>query len=57
MKKEKLFSSFAVLPKEEMIEIRKQFKKIQIGIPVESSFQENRISLTPESVGLLVNNG
>jgi alanine dehydrogenase len=30
---------------------------LQIGIPKESSFQENRVSLTPDSVGLLIANG
>ena len=57
MKKEKIFSSFGILPKEEMLEVRPDFKKLQIGVPKESSFQENRVSLIPESVGLLVANG
>ena len=57
MKKEKIFSSFGILPKEEMLEIKPNFKQLQIGIPKESSFQENRVSLTPDSVGLLVANG
>ena len=37
--------------------VKPHFKQLQIGIPKESSFQENRVSLTPESVGLLVANG
>ena len=57
MGKEKIFSSFGILPKEEMLEIKFDFKQLQIGIPKESSFQENRVSLTPDSVGLLINNG
>jgi len=57
MKKEKVFSSFGILPKEEMLEVKLNFKPLQIGIPKESSFQENRVSLTPDSVGLLVANG
>ena len=57
MNKEKIFSSFGILPKEEMLEIKPNFKHLQIGIPKESSFQENRVSLTPDSVGLLVANG
>jgi len=57
MKKEKIFSSFGILPKEDMLEVRPDFKKLQIGIPKESSFQENRVSLTPESVRLLIANG
>jgi alanine dehydrogenase len=57
MAKEKIFSSFGILPKEEMLEIKPNFKQLQIGIPKESSFQENRVSLTPDSVGLLIANG
>ena len=57
MKKEKIFSSFGILPKEEMLEVKPNFKKLQIGIPKESSFQENRVSLTPDSVALLIANG
>ena len=57
MKKEKIFSSFGILPKEEMLEVKPNFKQLQIGIPKESSFQENRVSLTPDSVGLLITNG
>ena len=57
MAKEKIFSSFGLMPKEEMLEVKPNFKQLQIGIPKESSFQENRVSLTPESVGLLVANG
>mgnify|MGYP001364527086 CR=1 FL=1 len=47
----------AILPKEEMLEVKPNFKQLQIGIPKESSFQENRVSLTPDSVGLLIANG
>ena len=57
MKKEKVFSSFGILPKEEMLEVKPNFKQLQIGIPKESSFQENRVSLTPDSVGLFIANG
>ena len=57
MAKEKIFSSFGLLPKEEMLEVKPNFKHLQIGIPKESSFQENRVSLTPDAVGLLVANG
>ncbi|MEC7646153.1 MAG: alanine dehydrogenase [Bacteroidota bacterium] len=57
MVKEKIFSSFGLMPKEDMLEVKPNFKQLQIGIPKESSFQENRVSLTPDSVGLLVANG
>ena len=56
MKQEEKFSSSIVLPKEERLEIKTHFKPLKIGIPKESSFQENRVSLTPDAVGLLVNN-
>ena len=57
MEKEKIITSFGLMPKEEMLEVKPNFKQLQIGIPKESSFQENRVSLTPESVALLVANG
>ncbi|MBE7175661.1 MAG: alanine dehydrogenase [Mucilaginibacter polytrichastri] len=44
-------------PQESMLEVRNKKNKLYIGIPKEISFQENRIALTPLSVGLLVNNG
>ena len=31
MKKEKIFSSFGILPKEEMLEVKPNFKKLQIS--------------------------
>lgn len=44
-------------PQESMVPIKTGNKRLSIGIPKETSFQENRISLVPESVALLVNNG
>lgn len=44
-------------PQEEMLEVRKQEKRLHIGIPREMSFQENRVALVPESVAVLVSNG
>jgi alanine dehydrogenase len=44
-------------PKEQMVEVRKREAKLYIGIPMEISFQENRIPLIPEAVALLVANG
>ena len=57
MKKENIFGNLSILPKEEILQVKPDFKKLKIGIPKESSFQENRISLTPEAVSLLINNG
>ncbi len=44
-------------PQEAMQEIKSKKNSLYIGIPKETSFQENRIALTPFSVALLVNNG
>ncbi|MXV49742.1 alanine dehydrogenase [Pedobacter sp. HMF7647] len=44
-------------PQEAMLETRARKNSLFIGIPKETSFQENRIALTPLSVALLVNNG
>lgn len=45
------------MPQEEMLEIGKKHKKLVIGIPKEAHSHEKRISLTPEAVEVLVNNG
>src|SRR5262245_1186086 len=50
-------ASAAIMPLEESLEIKKQHKKLFIGIPKESSFQENRVPLIPETVALLTNHG
>lgn len=49
--------SFSYIPLEETLEIIPRKKRLFIGIPKETSFQENRIPLTPESVYILVQNG
>lgn len=49
--------SFSYVPLEETLEIIPKRKKLFIGIPKETSFDENRVALTPEAVGVLVNNG
>jgi alanine dehydrogenase len=52
-----LISSVALMPQEALAEVKKQKKQLYIGIPKETSFQENRIPLVPDAVGLLVNHG
>ncbi|MCC6601009.1 MAG: alanine dehydrogenase [Crocinitomicaceae bacterium] len=47
----------ALMPQEEMLEVSKRKFRLSIGIPRESSFQERRVALVPESVALLVSNG
>ncbi|MFN8407056.1 MAG: alanine dehydrogenase [Sphingobacteriaceae bacterium] len=44
-------------PKEALLETGFKESSLCIGIPKETSFQENRIALTPLSVALLVQNG
>ncbi|MEN9597755.1 MAG: hypothetical protein RL596_66 [Bacteroidota bacterium] len=42
---------------EETLDVKAEGAKLHIGIPKEIAFQENRIALTPDSVGVLVANG
>ena len=46
-----------LMPQEEMLEIGKKQKKLIIGIPKEDHKYEKRVSLTPEAVEVLINNG
>jgi alanine dehydrogenase len=52
-----LIQKGSLLPKEEMLEVRKKKGSLFIGIPKETSFQERRVALVPEAVTLLVSNG
>ncbi|MBI1781539.1 MAG: alanine dehydrogenase [Sphingobacteriales bacterium] len=42
---------------EETLDIKPKGAQLHIGIPKETSFNENRVTLTPEAVGVLVSNG
>jgi alanine dehydrogenase len=46
-----------LLPQEEMVAMGRKFKKLTIGIPREKQQVEQRVSLTPEAVEVLINNG
>lgn len=46
-----------VVPAESPVLTRKSKQVLRIGVPKESYFFENRVALTPESVGVLVANG
>jgi alanine dehydrogenase len=46
-----------IVTQEQTLEVRKRRHTFFIGLPKEVSLQENRISLTPDAVALLVNNG
>ena len=45
------------MQQEERLEVDYKHKSLQIGLPIETSLQENRIGLAPDSVRVLVNNG
>jgi alanine dehydrogenase len=44
-------------PQEKLLEVKRDKHSFFIGLPREISLQENRISLTPDAVAILVNNG
>lgn len=50
-------SSFSYETLEETLDIKPKGAELLIGIPKENSFNENRIALTPEAVGVMVANG
>ena len=49
--------SFTYETLEETLDVKPRGVELFIGIPKETSFQENRIALTPEAVSVLVANG
>ena len=51
------FSKEELLPKPEMLEIKKRKGELFIGIPKEMHLQEKRICLTPDAVAALTNHG
>lgn len=50
-------TSFSYETLEETLDVKPQGAHLHIGIPKEIAFQENRVALTPDAVGVLVNNG
>lgn len=50
-------ASFSYETMEETLDIKPKGTELYIGIPKENSFNENRIALTPEAVGVMVANG
>lgn len=50
-------TSFSYQTLEEKLDIKPKGESLFIGIPKETSFNENRIALTPEAVGVLISNG
>src|ERR1700751_5265918 len=55
--KPKISTSFSYETPEETLDVRPKGAQMQIGIPKEIAFQENRIALTPDAVSVLVSNG
>jgi alanine dehydrogenase len=49
--------SSQLLPKEEMLAVEQKKSSLSIGVIAEYDDEENRVCLTPESVGLLVDHG
>jgi alanine dehydrogenase len=56
-KKAIISTSFSYETLEEKLDIKPKGAQLHIGIPKETAFQENRIALTPEAVGVLISNG
>ncbi|HUN04719.1 MAG TPA: alanine dehydrogenase, partial [Niabella sp.] len=50
-------TSFSYETLEETLDIRVGGEGVAIGIPKEIAFQENRVSLTPDAVAVLISNG
>ncbi len=50
-------TAFSFETLEETLDIKPKGAQLHIGIPKETAFQENRVSLTPDAVGVLVSNG
>ncbi|MEZ5197487.1 MAG: hypothetical protein R2764_14155 [Bacteroidales bacterium] len=46
-----------LMPQEEILDFNARHSSLTIGVPREMSYQESRIPLVPQSVGLLVANG
>lgn len=53
----KLAKETSLYPQEKLLEVKKSNHSFFLGIPNEISLQEKRVSLTPDAVALLVNNG
>ena len=54
---EALATKTSLYPEEKLMKVKKGKHSFFIGLPKEVSLQENRISLTPDAVALLVNGG
>src|SRR6476660_2278805 len=50
-------TSFSYETLEETLDIKSKQARLHIGLPKEVAFQENRVALIPDAVGVLVDNG
>ncbi len=50
-------TSFNYETLEEKLDVKPKGAILHIGIPKETAFQENRVGLTPDAVGVLTSNG
>ena len=50
-------TSFSYETLEETLDVKAKGAQLHIGIPKEIAFQENRIALTPDAVGVLISSG
>src|SRR5437764_14951532 len=55
--KPRISTSFSYETLEETLDVKPKTEGMMIGIPKETAFQENRIALTPDAVGVLISNG
>ncbi len=53
----KFSKSWHFSPQEETLEVKKKKNNLVIGIPVETTYDENRVALAPEAAALLTQNG
>lgn len=53
----KLAADASLETQEQLAPIMRGNRQLHIGIPLETSFQEKRVALSPESVGVLIANG
>lgn len=55
--KELIDTSGMAVSLEQPLRLRQQQQRMRIGVPKETQLHENRVALTPETVGVLVNHG
>jgi len=54
---EELAKQRALYPQEQLLQVKDNQKSLKLGVPLETSLQENRVPLVPEAVNVLTSNG